>query len=70
MWNSFMGRKVATPTYDYLLLEVNNSGDTYPANPGDIQRAITNCRSYAEEILIDNEYYFFARGTFENCHSP
>ena len=63
----FMGRSEVKPLYDYLLLEVNNSGDIYPAKNDDVQRAVDRCRPLATEIMVDNEYYFFARGTLTNC---
>ena len=54
-------------SYHYLLLERNGSGDSYPASFEEVQRVIDSCRELSEDIYIDNEHIFFAKGKFDNC---
>ena len=54
-------------SYDYLILEKNNSGNIWRAKKEDIQNVIQNCKGLAEEIYLDNKYFFFAGGKFEKC---
>ncbi len=54
-------------SYDYLILEKNKSGDIWRATEEEIQNVILNCKELAEEIYLNNKYFFFARGKFENC---
>ena len=63
----FMGYSGAKDFYDYILLEVYNSGHTYPAKDHDVQGVLRRCRPLATEVIVDNEYYFFARGEFRDC---
>jgi hypothetical protein len=45
--------------YDYLLLEKNGSGDTFPYNKTDIEKTINKCEY---NIILNNNYYFLAKG--------
>ncbi len=54
-------------SYDYIILEKNNSGNIRPVTNKEIQNVILNCKNLAEEIYLDNKYFFFAKGKFENC---
>ncbi|MEI8347091.1 MAG: hypothetical protein WCG27_06470, partial [Pseudomonadota bacterium] len=72
----YPGRKVyhlggwskAPETFDYLLLELNGSGDTFPLSPEQIKATKERCQQLARQVILDNQYYYFARGTFPaNC---
>ena len=58
-------------SYDYLILEklliLKTNEDNWPISNKDIQNVIQNCKGLAEEIYLDNKYFFFAGGKFENC---
>ncbi len=53
--------------YHYIILELNRSGDIYPAAPEDVEGVLARCRPLATEILIENRQLFFARGDFQDC---
>ena len=54
-------------SYNYLVLEKNKSGNIRPVTNEEIQKVIFNCKGLAEEIYLDNKYFFFAKGKFKNC---
>lgn len=60
------------PLYNYLLLEKNNTGDTYPINKETIEAIELRCRPLVIEILQEDDFYFFAKGIFskECVHGP
>lgn len=45
--------------YDYLLLEKNGSGDTFPFSSLDINKTINECKY---DIIENNNFYFLAKG--------
>jgi hypothetical protein len=53
--------------YDVLILERNNTGDTYPLNSLQIEKTIQACASYVTNTLFDNHYFFVAEGNFSSC---
>ena len=56
------------PEYDYLLLELQNAGDIYPLNGEQILAIKERCQNRASTTLIDNQYFYFAKGPFtEEC---
>ncbi len=66
----YRGYSMRRPTYDYLILERNHSGDTYPANLREVEGVLHRCRPLVDEVYIDNDELFFAKGNFENCVYP
>ena len=49
-------------SYDYLLLERHNSGNTWPLGAGQIEEIIRGLPGADLQILMDNQYYFLAKG--------
>jgi hypothetical protein len=55
---------------DYLLFEKNSNGDTYPWNKEQVNKAIGNCRKLADEILVDDNFFFLIKGKFDRtCYN-
>jgi hypothetical protein len=54
------------PTFDFdiLLLEKNNSGDSYPLTKMDVNDIIERCRPLVQDLIFDNDYFFLAKGHF------
>jgi hypothetical protein len=50
--------------FDILLLEKNNSGDSYPLTKNDVNDIISRCRPLVQDLIFDNEFYFLAKGQF------
>jgi hypothetical protein len=50
--------------YDYLLLDMNGNGDTYPLNSQETNLIQKRCQEYASEIIQDDNSYFLAKGPF------
>ena len=50
--------------YTYLLLERNGSGDSYPLSAEQVETVLAACRPFAEQVLQENRFFFFARGNF------
>ena len=65
--NHYKGYSARKKFYNYLILELNHSGDIYPASSKDVQGVLTRCRPLADEIIIENDELFFAKGDFKNC---
>ena len=66
----YKGYSARRQFYDYLILELNRSGDIYPATPEDVEGVLIRCRPLATEVHTDNNQLFFAKGNFENCVYP
>lgn len=58
------GHSEVQESYDYLLLERNQSGDTYPLSDETIKAIEQKCSSYFEEVLHSDEFFVLAKGTF------
>jgi hypothetical protein len=65
--NQLSGFSKKYKSYDYILLELNRSGDIYPSSQEQVSNVLKKCRPMAKEIIIENKYYFFAKGEFKNC---
>jgi hypothetical protein len=54
--------------YDYLILEKDSNGETWPLIAEEIASIINKCRPHASEILLDNKYFIIMKGHFtEAC---
>ncbi|GAB4412589.1 MAG: hypothetical protein OHK0056_17820 [Bacteriovoracaceae bacterium] len=50
--------------YDYLILELKQTDSIWPMHPDTVQGIYKNCREFADEILMENDFFFFAKGKF------
>jgi len=50
--------------FEILLLEKNNSGDSYPLTKMDVAAIIEKCLPLAQDIIFNNDYFFLAKGQF------
>lgn len=53
-----------TNNFDYLLFEINKSGDTYPLKTAVVHNIVEKCKSYASDIILENEDFVFMKGKF------
>ena len=53
-------------SYDILVLERNNSGDSHPLNESQVEALLQKCRPYASEILHEDQFFFAGKGKFSN----
>jgi hypothetical protein len=45
-------------------LEKNNTGDPYPLTQAQVDIIQKNCYLFATEVILNNRYTYFAKGTF------
>lgn len=56
------GLSIRLKEYDYLLLETQQSGDTWPLQSEHVNHLLQQCRPYAQEILLEDSYYILMKG--------
>lgn len=54
------------PSFDYLLIEKNNTGDTYPVGYERLVQVIEKCTPYFETVLHEDYFYLLAQGEIPN----
>jgi hypothetical protein len=52
------------PSYQYILLEKNNSGDIHPLSNENVIEIEKRCHKHALHVLMENEYFYYAKGEF------
>jgi hypothetical protein len=52
------------PIFDLVILLRNGSGDTYPWNQEQVERAISLCSKYVVKEILNSKHYFVATGKF------
>ena len=66
--NSFyhiQGYSKIKESYDYIILERNRAGDTWPLyDQKKIENIVRRCEKMATNVLVKNRFYFFAKGPF------
>lgn len=54
-----------SPKYiDYIILERNGFGDTYPIATQQIEHIVNNCSPYAKNVFKNDSYFYVANGPF------
>jgi len=52
-------------SFDYLLIERHPGDNKWPLSEGQIDKIQQNCQGHIQEILQQDEFYFFAKGSFQ-----
>ena len=59
------------PEYTHLLLEINQSGDTFPLNREEVNDLLKRCKLYSNNIILQNDRIYFAEGRYPyGCIKP
>jgi uncharacterized membrane protein len=60
-------------TYDYLIIEKNKKAEAWPINYTQLQAILKSCQQFSSKIIQDDNYIYFAKGSFpKDCffHLP
>jgi hypothetical protein len=58
------GYSAIPSTFDTLLLEIHPKEQSWPLSPEDIQKFYKNCSPYTQQVLLHDEYFYLARGSY------
>jgi uncharacterized membrane protein len=58
------GYSAIPSSFDTLLLEIHPKEQSWPLSPEEIQKFYQKCKLYSAEVLLEDQFFYFAKGNY------